>query len=331
VSKGVFIGRFVAILSPSVSVSFSYGVLSAREINSTLFHDTKYKPKDKEQNRNKEGQMETTDTTEDDAEEVETEEIAEGKATGTDKPASQTPIEDEGGAGNDNDDGEAAKTTEEGFNVPTAEQVNNYVEGAATDSPIEKFDEPTVDVEVAYKIPKGGTGDTVNKEAVDNYSKNEVTERKHNESKEPVYKPPDDTSEFLDEMGANPRQTSEVEADTRTDEEEEDPHHAAFGPGAADDQPAPRNQHPSRDEELHHAAPGHGTDDQPALQDQQPGKITCKITQPATIPATVARLVPNPVGYNVNAPSHISQPMYNPAPAPGQSRTLPTRSSRLST
>jgi hypothetical protein len=30
----------VVTLSPSVLVSFSYGVLSAREINSTLFHDT---------------------------------------------------------------------------------------------------------------------------------------------------------------------------------------------------------------------------------------------------------------------------------------------------
>ena len=30
----------MAILSPSVLVNFSYGVLSAREINLTLFHDT---------------------------------------------------------------------------------------------------------------------------------------------------------------------------------------------------------------------------------------------------------------------------------------------------
>ena len=82
-----------------------------------------------------------------------TESICGGLATKPDKPASQTPIEDEGGAGIDKDDGEAAKTTEEGFDVPTAEQVNNYVDGAATDSPIEKLDEPTVDMEVAYKIP----------------------------------------------------------------------------------------------------------------------------------------------------------------------------------
>ena len=40
VSKGKFIRRFVAILSPCVLVNFSYGVLSDREINLTLFHDT---------------------------------------------------------------------------------------------------------------------------------------------------------------------------------------------------------------------------------------------------------------------------------------------------
>jgi hypothetical protein len=54
------------------------------------------KPKARMQNRNKEGQVETANATEDDAGEVDTEEIAEKKAAEPDKPASQTPIEDEG-------------------------------------------------------------------------------------------------------------------------------------------------------------------------------------------------------------------------------------------
>jgi hypothetical protein len=226
---------------------------------------SKYKPKDKEQNRNNEGQMETTDATEDDAGKVDTEEIAEEKAAKPGEPDSQTPIEDEGEDGNDKDDDEAARTTKEKFDVPTAEQVNNHVEGAATDSPIEEHDEHTVDVRIAYKTPKGGTVDTANKEANLDYSTNKVTERNNNESEEPAYEPPIDTSEFLDEIKA--------EADTRTDEVEVDPHHAAIEPGAADDRPAPRDQHPSRDEELQNAAPGPGGDDQPALQDQQPSII----------------------------------------------------------
>jgi hypothetical protein len=99
-------------------------------------------------------------------------------------------------------------------------------------------------------------------------------------------------------MGANStqqieaimRQTPEVEADTRIDEEEKDPYHAALGPGAADDQPA--------------------------QQDQQPSKITCKITQPATIQAAVARLVPNPVGYNVNVPTSYLTTQVQPSSSP---------------
>jgi hypothetical protein len=35
-------------------------------------------------------------------------------------------------------------------------------------------------------------------------------------------------------------------------------------------------------------APGPEKDVQPVQQDQQPSRITCKITQPATIPAAVA-------------------------------------------
>ena len=46
------------------------------------------------------------------------------------------------------------------------------------------------------------------------------------------------------------------------------------------------------------AAPAPGDDDQPAHYDQQPSTITYNTTQPATIPAAVARLVLNPVGYN---------------------------------
>ena len=108
---------------------------------------SKHKPKENEQNRNKgkqEEQMKTKDTTtEDDAEEEDTEEIAEWKVTKSDKPANQTPIHEEGGAAIDKDDSEAAKTTEEGSGVPTAEQVSNNVDGAATDSPMEELDEPT--------------------------------------------------------------------------------------------------------------------------------------------------------------------------------------------
>jgi hypothetical protein len=72
----------------------------------------------------------------------------------------------------------------------------------------------------------------------------------------------------------------------------------------------------SQDEELHHAAPGPGEDDQPVPQDQQPSNITCNITQPATRPVAVVRLVLNPVGYNVNVPpSHLTtqvQPSHSP-------------------
>jgi hypothetical protein len=143
------------------------------------------------------------------------------------------------------------------------------------------------------------------------------------------------------------RQTLEVEADMMNNEEEEKPHHADLGPGAADDQPALRDQHlsqdeelhqaalgpgtptvlqehqTSQDEELHHAAPGPGEDDQPVLQDQQPSNITCNITQPATIPAAVARLVLNPIGYNFNVPtSHLTtQVQPSPSPRPEQENT----------
>ena len=100
--------------------------------------------------------------------------------------------------------------------------------------------------------------------------------------------------------------------------EEEEPHHADLGPGAADDQAAPRDQHLSQDEEPHHAAPGPGEDDQPVPQDQQPSNITCNITQPATRPAAVVRLVLNPFGYDVNVPrSHLTtqvQPSHSPRP-----------------
>ena len=49
-------------------------------------------------------------------------------------------------------------------------------------------------------------------------------------------------------------------------------------------------------------APGPGKDVQPASQDQQLSRITCTVTQPATIPAAVVRLVLSPIGYNVNFP-----------------------------
>jgi hypothetical protein len=104
---------------------------------------SKYNPKDNEQNRNierQEGQMETTDTTEDDAEEEDTEEIAEGKAIKSDKPAIQTPIDEEGGAVIDKDDGEAAKTTEEGFDEPTIDvgALTRYLRRAKLTQPISK-------------------------------------------------------------------------------------------------------------------------------------------------------------------------------------------------
>ena len=67
--------------------------------------------------------METTDATEDDAGEVDTEEIAEKKAAESDVPTIQTPIEDVG---------EADKTTKDGFNVPAAGQANTHGEWAAT-------------------------------------------------------------------------------------------------------------------------------------------------------------------------------------------------------
>jgi hypothetical protein len=76
--------------------------------------------------------------------------------------------------------------------------------------------------------------------------------------------------------------------------------------------PAP-TQKSMREEEPHHATHGPGAeDDQPAQQDWQPSKTTCDITQPATIPAAVARLVPNPVGYNVNVPpSYLTTQVQN--------------------
>jgi hypothetical protein len=128
------------------------------------------------------------------------------------------------------------------------------------------------------------------------------------------------------------RQTLEVEADKMNNVEEEEPHHADLEPGAADDQAAPFEQaalgpgtptvlqdhQTSQDEELHHAAPGPGEDDQPIPQDQQPSNITCNVTQPATRPAAVVRLVLDPVGYNVNVPhSHLTtqvQPSHSPGP-----------------
>jgi hypothetical protein len=106
------------------------------------------------------------------------------------------------------------------------------------------------------------------------------------------------------------------------------------GPGAAADQAGLRDQaalgsgsptvlqdhQPSQDEELHHAEPRPGGDDQPVPEDQQPGNITCKVTQPATTPAAVVRLVINPVGYHINVPhSHLAtqvQPSQSPRPEP---------------
>ena len=81
--------------------------------------------------------METTDATEDDAGEVDTEEIAEKKAAESDVPTIQTPIEDVG---------EADKTTKDGFNVPAAGQANTHGEGVATDSNMGEHDEHTVEV-----------------------------------------------------------------------------------------------------------------------------------------------------------------------------------------
>ena len=146
--------------------------------------------------------------------------------------------------------------------------------------------------------------------------------------------PVDGIAYSAQQIEAMMRQTLEVEADKMNNVEEEEPHHADLGPGAADDQAAPRDQaalgpgtptvlqdhQTSQDEELHHAAPGPGKDNQPAQQDQQPSKITCKITQPATIPAAVARLVLNPIGYDVNVPpSHLTtQVQPSPSPRPEQ-------------
>ena len=128
------------------------------------------------------------------------------------------------------------------------------------------------------------------------------------------------------------RQTLEVGADKTNNVGKEEPHHADLGPGAADDQAAPRDQaalgpgtptvlqdhQTSNDEELHHAAPGPGEDDQHVPQDQQPSNITCNVTQPATRPAAVVRLVLNPVGCHVNVPhSHLTtqvQPSHSPRP-----------------
>ena len=122
------------------------------------------------------------------------------------------------------------------------------------------------------------------------------------------------------------RQTLEVGADKTNNVEKEEPHHADLGPGAADD---PHDQaalgpgtptvlqgnQPSQDEKCHHAAPGPGEDDQPTLQ---PSNITCKITQPATRPAAMVRLVLNQVGYHLNVPhSHLTtqvQPSHSPRP-----------------
>jgi hypothetical protein len=128
--------------------------------------------------------------------------------------------------------------------------------------------------------------------------------------------PLNDIAYSVRQIEAMMRQTLEVETDMMTDEGEEELHHAALGPGAADDHPDPRDQHSSQDEklhqtsqdeELHHAAPVPGNDDQPVQQNQRPSNITCHITQPATIPAAVARLLLNPVGYNVNVPpSHLT-------------------------
>ena len=54
-------------------------------------------------------------------------------------------------------------------------------------------------------------------------------------------------------------------------------------------------------------APGPGKDVQHAPQDQQLSGITCKITQHATIPAAVVRLVLSPIGYNINVtPLHLT-------------------------
>jgi hypothetical protein len=236
---------------------------------------SKTKPKKGEQNRNKEKQMETTDATEDDAGEVDTEEIAEKKAAESNVPSIQAYSEDLGDADNENNDDEAAKTTKEGSNVPAAEQANDS------------------NVSITYETIKG---DTVI----------EVTERNIDEYKEPIQEPPNDTSGFLDEM--------EAEVIPRTDEVGENPHHAALGQGAADDRPAQRDQHPSRDEEPHHTAPA------PGEGDQQPSIITCKVTRTAATQAAVVRLVLNPVGYNsIVPPSHVtSQVQPSPSLRPEQ-------------
>jgi hypothetical protein len=171
------------------------------------------KPKKREQNRNKEEQMETQNATEDGIGGMDTKEIAEKKAAKSNIHTIQPPIEDDG-----DDDNEAANTTNEEFDGPAAEQANTYGEGAATDS----------------------KGDTII----------EVTERNTDDYREP----PTDTSGFLDEM--------EAEVTPRTDEAGEIPHHAALEQGAADDQPAQSDQHPSSDEEPHHTTPVPGEGDQ---------------------------------------------------------------------
>jgi hypothetical protein len=49
-------------------------------------------------------------------------------------------------------------------------------------------------------------------------------------------------------------------------------------------------------------APGPRKDVQPAPQDQQLSRITCTVTQTATRPAAVVRLVLSPIGNNIIAP-----------------------------
>jgi hypothetical protein len=63
-----------------------------------------------------------------------------------------------------------------------------------------------------------------------------------------------------------------------------------------------QDHQPSLSDVPQPTVPGPGKDAQPALQGPQLSKITCKITQTATTPAAVARLVLNPIGYNVNFP-----------------------------
>ena len=74
---------------------------------------------------------------------------------------------------------------------------------------------------------------------------------------------------------------------------------SALGDNAKDE---PKEHQTSLSDVPQLRAPGPRKDVQPAPQDQQLSRITCTVTQTATRPAAVVRLVLSPIGYNVNVP-----------------------------